>query len=190
MPLTKDQGKLLLQLARHTISHRLNPANATLPQRLTKALASPPFTSRRGVFVTLTTAGKLRGCIGAITATDTIADGIRTHAINAAFNDHRFQPLQEKELAAIKIEISILTEATPLKFNNPEELLTILKPQVDGVILQVDRARATFLPQVWQQLPGPEDFLANLALKAGLNAQGWRDPRSIILTYQVQHFEE
>lgn len=181
---------MLLQLARHTIISRFDKENANLPEELTETLTSAPFTRNQGVFVTLTQAGELRGCIGSITPTDTIAGGIKNHAINAAFNDHRFRPLRETELAATKIEISILSEAIPLKYSSSEEVLSLLRPNIDGVILRVGRASATFLPQVWQQLPEPEAFLANLSLKAGLGAQGWRAPHGEILTYQVQHFQE
>ncbi|MDH3348072.1 MAG: AmmeMemoRadiSam system protein A, partial [Desulfobulbaceae bacterium] len=130
-------------------------------------------------------------CIGSLMGTESIVAGVRRHALNAAFHDHRFAPLSKEEVESIRISISVLTIPEKLKFAGPEELLLILRPGVDGVLLSASSgAGATFLPQVWEQLPLPEMFLAQLCRKAGLDEDYWRSPDCEIKTYQVQYFEE
>ena len=92
--------------------------------------------------------------------------------------------------AAYHLEVSVLSIPRPLDFKSPEELLAKLRPQVDGVVLQVGRSGATYLPQVWEQLPAKKDFLGHLAEKAGLKADAWRAPGAKVLTYQVEAFHE
>jgi AMMECR1 domain-containing protein len=77
-----------------------------------------------------------------------------------------------------------------LAFSDPEELLRKLRPNVDGVVVRRGHAGATFLPQVWEQLPKKEDFLDHLCLKAGLPRDAWRRAGLTVSTYQVQYFEE
>ena len=115
---------------------------------------------------------------------------MRRNAINAAFHDPRFPPLSERELEKVDIEVSILTEPQPLEYADGEDLLTKLRVNVDGVIIRKGHASATFLPQVWEQLPDPEDFLEHLCMKAGLSSNAWRNTKLDVLTYQVQYFEE
>ncbi len=88
------------------------------------------------------------------------------------------------------IEISILTKPQPLEYTNNADLISKLRVNVDGVILQKGQASATFLPQVWEQLPRSEKFLSHLCVKAGLSANAWENTRLEISTYQVQYFEE
>jgi AmmeMemoRadiSam system protein A len=116
--------------------------------------------------------------------------GIKRNAVNAAFHDPRFAPLKADELDQVGIEISILTEPQPLEYRGSKDLLTKLRPHVDGVILRKGKASATFLPQVWEQLPKPEHFLSHLCRKAGLSADTWEKTQLEISTYQVQYFEE
>jgi AmmeMemoRadiSam system protein A len=140
--------------------------------------------------VTLKLHGKLRGCIGTLSSSETVAEGVRRNAVNAAFHDPRFPPLSEAELGQIRIEVSVLTEPQPLEFADSEDLLRKLRPKVDGVIIRKAHASATFLPQVWEELPKKEDFLSHLCLKAGLPRDDWRRSPLEVSTYQVQHFEE
>ena len=140
--------------------------------------------------MTLTINKQLRGCIGNLDSTDSIVDGIERNAINAAFRDPRFPPLKADELNRVDIEVSILTEPQPLEYRDSKDLLSKLRVNVDGVILRKGSASATFLPQVWEQLPQPETFLSHLCTKAGLPADTWRKGNLDILTYQVQCFEE
>jgi AmmeMemoRadiSam system protein A len=140
--------------------------------------------------VTLTINKQLRGCIGNLDAEDSIVDGIERNAVNAAFCDPRFPPLKANELDRVEIEVSILTKPQPLEYRDSNDLLSKLRVNVDGVILQKGSASATFLPQVWEQLPQPESFLSHLCTKAGLPADTWKKGNLDILTYQVQYFEE
>ena len=132
----------------------------------------------------------MRGCIGNLTANEPLSEGVRRNAINAAFHDPRFPPLTDKELDEVDIEVSILTEPQPLDYVDGEDLLTRLRVDVDGVIIRKGHASATFLPQVWEQLPDPEEFLGHLCMKAGLSSDAWRQNKLDVLTYQVQYFEE
>ncbi len=99
-------------------------------------------------------------------------------------------PLKPAELDRVDIEVSILTEPYPLEYRDSKDLLAKLRVNVDGVILRKGSASATFLPQVWEQLPRPEEFLSHLCMKAGLSADTWRESHLEVLTYQVQYFEE
>lgn len=186
-----EQGQNLVKLARQTISERLGrPVEQAAAEKLAGELAAPAYREKRGVFVTLHKEGRLRGCIGSLTGHRPIAEGIREHALNAAFNDHRFRPVTVDELAALDIEVSILSEPLPLSYRDGADLPIRLRPGVDGVIIRLGGASATFLPQVWEQLPDPEAFLTHLCQKAGLSAQEWRQGRLEVLTYQVRYFAE
>ena len=182
--LTREQGASLLQLARRAIGRELgrreeSPALDDIVQR-----------RRSGTFVTLKIAGELRGCIGNLEAAGSIADAVERNACNAAFHDCRFSPLSPQELDRIHIDISILTPAVLLNYRDGEDLLRQLRPGIDGVILSHGPAGATFLPQVWEQLPQPEQFLGHLCRKAGLPERTWREAHPEIRIYQVQYFAE
>jgi len=187
--LSKDQGQALVRLARRTIMERLGQkTSGDESDNLTDSC----FKEMRGTFVTLTIKGKLRGCIGSLGATESILDGVRRNAVNASFNDPRFSPLKADELDQVDIEISILTEPQPLEYQDSADLLSKLRVNVDGVILRKGSASATFLPQVWEQLPQPEKFLSHLCEKARLSDDAWKNEKEKleVLTYQVQYFEE
>jgi len=117
---------------------------------------------------------------------ESIRIGIARNALNAAFRDPRFPPLTIDEFKHVDIEISILTEPSPLEYSDYFDLLAKLRVNVDGVIIR--RAGATFLPQVWKQLPEPDIFLSHLCAKAGLSADSWKNTKLEVLTYQVQYF--
>jgi AmmeMemoRadiSam system protein B/AmmeMemoRadiSam system protein A len=188
---SEAQGQVLVNLARKTIGDKLGLATAEpASQDLLSALKQDCFQVQRGTFVTLKIKGQLRGCIGSLTAMETVAESVRRNALNAAFQDPRFPPLSQDELDLTSIEVSILTEARPLRFQDGQDLIKKLRPHVDGVIIRQGFARATFLPQVWEQLPKPEEFLAHLCMKAGLPSRAWEDSDLEVLTYQVQYFEE
>jgi AmmeMemoRadiSam system protein A len=188
---TEEQGALLIRLARQTLMTRLNlKVDAQERSALEAALEADIFKSVRGTFVTLTQKGQLRGCIGHLTGIAEVHQSVRQNAVSAAFHDPRFAPLTAAELTDVAIEISILTEPQPLDYADAEDLVRRLRPRVDGVILSQQGASATFLPQVWQQLPNPKTFLAHLCQKAGLRAESWRAGDLTVSTYQVQSFEE
>ena len=115
---------------------------------------------------------------------------MRHNALNAAFQDPRFPPLSPEELDQIVIEVSVLTPPETLTYSDADDLVSRLRPGIDGVILRRGSASATFLPQVWKQLPRCQDFLSHLCLKAGLAAQSWREDHLQVEIYQVQYFEE
>ena len=185
----EQQGRVLLRLARQTIEERLGQV-ATDPVQ-PEDLDDPDLRQHRGVFVTLNKRGSLRGCIGSLLGVESILDGVRRHAVNAALHDHRFPMVTGDEAEELQIDISVLTPPQNLEYKDGEELVRKLRPHGDGVILKVPGgAGATFLPQVWDQLPVPEMFLDHLCLKAGLAKDSWRSGELTVQTYQVQHFEE
>jgi len=159
-------------------------------EKLDAVLEDDGFKKHRGTFVTLTIDGQLRGCIGNIAPSEDILHGVRRNAVNAAFHDPRFHPLSKAEMERARIEVSILTKPQPLLFQGGRDLIEKLRIHVDGVIIQKGPAQATFLPQVWDQLPRPEDFLAHLCKKAGLSSDAWKKPGLNVLTYQIQYFVE
>jgi AmmeMemoRadiSam system protein A len=185
--LTEEEGKYLLGIARNTINKELSAEKDKVAVDMEKF---PVYSEKRGTFVTLTIEGNLRGCIGHIIPQEELSEGIRVNAINAAFRDPRFRPLTKDEWKKVKIEISILTDPKPLHFDNAEDLLEKLRPGIDGVIIKRGYHQATFLPQVWDQLPRKEDFLTHLCMKAGMEADAWREGGLEVQTYQVQAFEE
>jgi AmmeMemoRadiSam system protein A len=185
--LSEEEGRYLLEVARRTIENSLFEERRAEPSA---SIQSERYEERRGTFVTLTIGGNLRGCIGHIVPQEALIEGIRVNAINAAFRDPRFRPLSREEFDRIKIEVSILTEPTPLSYNDADDLLRELRPHVDGVIIKKGSRQATFLPQVWEQLHRKEDFLTHLCLKAGLPGDAWRKGDLAVFIYQVQAFEE
>jgi AmmeMemoRadiSam system protein B/AmmeMemoRadiSam system protein A len=188
---SQKQGKMLLRLARQTLEQRIDPIKS---RRQDPALAAPPadtcFKARCGTFVTLKKKGRLRGCIGNLLPNGTVWDGVQQNTINAALNDPRFAPLKITELDQVTISISILSAPQPLMYSDSDDLLNKLQVDVDGVIIQKGAAQATFLPQVWAQLPDPEQFLGHLCLKAGLPQAAWRQADLNVYTYQAQYFDE
>lgn len=186
---TEEQGMALVALARRTIQDNLGE-QAPADPKLAEALADEALKVMAGTFVTLTMKGQLRGCIGSLEAREPLVEGVKHNALNAAFRDPRFSALTKKELANVQVEVSILTEAKPLAYTDSKDLLKKLRPGVDGLIIRQGLAGATFLPQVWEQLPDKEEFLAHLCMKAGLSPDEWKQGKLEVQTYQVQYFEE
>ncbi len=184
---TKPQRKQLLDLARKSIAYYLkeNKFLELGPDEYPSELQE-----KRGTFVTLTIGGQLRGCIGHIMAIHPLYMDVAENAVSAAFEDPRFEPLAQNELEDIKIEISVLSQPKPLEYKNADDLLKKLRPDIDGVIIKQGFYQATFLPQVWEQLKQPEDFLSHLCAKAGLDSDAWRKGDLKVETYQVENFEE
>ncbi|MBF7729090.1 AmmeMemoRadiSam system protein B [Pseudomonas sp. N040] len=164
--LDDTQGAALLQVARAAISQHLGaPAQAAGEQ----AWMQQPGAS----FVTLTQRGELRGCIGSLQAHRALVEDVRGNAVAAASRDPRFAPLSRAELAQTRIEVSLLSPSEPMHFDNEQHALAQLRPGIDGLLLEYRHARGTFLPQVWDSLPRPAEFLAQLKRKAGLPADFW-----------------
>src|SRR6266498_2199865 len=184
--LTIEEQKILLRLAREAIERgvkgvKLMPLDESLPLSLREEGAS---------FVTLTVRGQLRGCIGALEPYQSLAEDVRAHAVAAALEDPRFPPVKEGELNRIEIEVSRLTRPISLDYKDADDLLSKLHPQVDGIILRDAFRRATFLPQVWEKIPDPAEFLNNLCYKMGASADLWRKKHLEVLIYQVEEFHE
>ena len=184
-----EDGDLLLQLARQTILYELGKKNDP-PATLKHKLSNLVLEENRGIFVSLHKKGSLRGCIGNIEPVKTIFDGVIENAKHAALNDPRFSPLSQEELGDTCIEVSILTRPKSLDYSDAYDLIKKLRPGIDGVIIQKEGRRATFLPQVWDQLKAPESFLAHLCIKAGLSSDEWKSGILRVSTYQVRLFEE
>jgi len=185
-PLTAVQGFYLVRLARETIGHRLGVYAEINRQGLDERVMKLPLST----FVTLKIEGKLRGCIGNLEPSGSVVESVSRNALSAAFHDYRFPPLQDDELSTVHIDVSVLTPARPLTYEDEDDLVDRLRPGIDGVILQFGRERATFLPQVWEQLPDVELFLDHLSIKAGRDRSAWRHQKPEVYVYQVQSFAE
>lgn len=135
----------------------------------------PDLDEAGACFVTLHLDGRLRGCIGSLTATRPLRDDVVENARAAAFGDPRFPPLTPTEFPRTRIEVSVLSPPVPMPVASRQEARERLTPGVDGVVLEWGGHRATFLPQVWEQLPDPETFLSHLLRKAGLPGDFWAD---------------
>ena len=162
---TAVQGRTLLGIARNSIEAALGVA---APQPLPNDAWLKPA---RASFVTLTQKGVLRGCIGSLQAERPLGEDVRHNARAAALSDPRFAPLAREELAATRVEVSLLSTPKQLAFVDHADLIAQLRPGEDGLILECAGTRATFLPQVWEGLPDPEQFIAELKRKAGLSPE-------------------
>lgn len=175
-----------LKIARDAIKAHFDH---TVVDKNTLIDAYPELTKQRATFVTLTLNGHLRGCIGSIIAHQSLINDIISNAESAAFRDPRFSPLSQNELDALKIEVSLLTHPELISYNDTDDLVRIIRPNIDGIIMRVGNHQATFLPQVWEELPDFDSFFSHLGLKAGIGS----DPLSYhpdIYTYQVEKIKE
>jgi len=180
------QGRRLLERVRSILEYRLGLS----AESGRSGLEDEPLQQQCGTFVTLKINGALRGCIGNIEADGPLVEAIERNALSAAFHDHRFKPLGAEELARVEIDISILSSPERLDYRDGDDLVSKLRPLVDGVILRHGGSSATFLPQVWSQLPNPVIFLEHLCRKAGLSPSLWQQEHPDIYIYQVQCCEE
>jgi len=185
--LSRQDKQQLLQIARDTIAREIRGERQL---HLDPKTYSSRLQEKGACFVTLTIREELRGCVGSIEPSQPLVLDVQGRSLAAAFEDPRFPPLSEEELVKIEIEISILTPPQKLQFPDPEQLLELLRPGVDGVILSYQFRRATFLPQVWDKLPEPEDFLGRLCQKMGMPADAWRHYPLGVEIYQVEQFTE
>ncbi len=180
--MTAAQGPILLPIARAAISTALDVPRA--------ADESAPWLAEHGAcFVTLTRQGELRGCIGTLEAHRPLLDDLKSNAVSAAFRDPRFSPLRAHELDEIRVEVSLLSAPEAMTFRDEADALRQLRPGRDGVIFQYGRFYSTFLPQVWEQLPEPETFMAHLKHKAGLPPKFWTDGIKLS-RYAVEKWKE
>lgn len=185
--LTDNEKIKLLSIARDTIQQYLETGSIVEidPKDLT-----PSLLENSASFVTLTESGSLRGCIGTLSAFQPLYLDIQERVIQAATEDYRFQPVRASELKNLAIEISVLTPSRPLTYSGPDDLVKKLRPGIDGVTIGIGASRATFLPQVWEELTDPKKFLSHLCQKMGYNANLWKEKPLNVETYQVIHFQE
>jgi hypothetical protein len=187
--LTRVQGQALVGLARQAIAKTLT-ANSDPRQETVVDLVAPCYDRHCGTFVTLEIDGVLRGCIGSLEGRTALRSSVPHNARQAAFGDPRFPPLQAHELPRVRISVSVLTPPQRLVYRGPDQLLERLVPRQDGVIIRQGFAQATYLPQVWEQLPEPVQFLSSLCRKAGLAPDAWRHGPLEVHTYRAQVFHE
>jgi len=178
----KEQGRLLIAHARASIERQLVQPVTALPR--------PDWLLMPGaVFVTLTRSGELRGCIGSLVAHRPLIDDLQANASAAAFRDPRFAPVTAVEWPEIRVEVSLLSKPEPIVFLDEADALHQLRPGIDGVIIEHGWHKATFLPQVWDQLPDARQFLGQLKRKAGLAPDFWA-PDLGLQRYTVEKFKE
>ncbi|MDP2752236.1 MAG: AmmeMemoRadiSam system protein A [Rhodocyclaceae bacterium] len=175
-------GEVLLNRARHAIATKLGQPVLSEPSH-------PALSGLGATFVTLTQQGKLRGCIGSLEAHRPLGEDVRANAQAAAFRDPRFPPLTAEELPHTRVEVSLLSSSTPMTYTNEEDAIRQLRPHIDGVILQWQGQRGTFLPQVWESLPEPHLFMSHLKQKAGLPGNFWASDVQLF-RYEVQKWKE
>ncbi|MBN2085952.1 MAG: AmmeMemoRadiSam system protein A [Anaerolineales bacterium] len=185
--LSEECKRKLLAIARDSIAVQLNDK---IEPRLDLESLPPELQVPGASFVTLTRDGNLRGCIGSLEARQPLAADVHEHAGDAAFRDFRFPPLTQSELDDLHIEISVLSAPVPLPYSHPEALPALLHPGQDGIILARGMRRATFLPQVWDQIPDPYSFLDMLCEKMGFDYDLWRREKLEVSIYHVESFEE
>jgi hypothetical protein len=175
-------GRALLATARSAIGAELGRGVSAWPEH--EALHAHGAT-----FVTLFRLGELRGCIGTLKAHRPLGVDVRTNAVAAAFQDPRFPALHEWEFDTLSVEVSLLSPPKKLRAVDEADLLACLKPGVDGVIVEYAGRRATFLPQVWETLPEPRDFMVELKRKAGMSDDFWSAMLNVF-RYRVTKWKE
>jgi len=179
-----EHQRLLLDVARSSIWQGVREGRALT----VKAADYPePLQAQRATFVTLNVEGRLCGCIGALAAYQPLVCDVAEHAHAAAFQDPRFPPVVTAEVNCLELHISILSPPQPMSFSDEADLLTQMRPGVDGLILGDGGRRGTFLPSVWEQLPQPGEFLTHLKRKAGLPGDYWSDTLEVS-RYTTQSF--
>jgi uncharacterized protein len=172
MPFTDYQQQTLLQIAKNSIQNGLK-FQAPLPVQIEEY--SGILIQQRACFVTLNKQQQLRGCIGSLQAYRPLVIDISNNAYAAAFSDPRFPALQQVEFKQLEFHISILEPAEPMSFTSEEDLLSQIRPNIDGLILSDQGKKGTFLPSVWQSLTTTKDFWQQLKRKAGLPINHWSD---------------
>lgn len=184
-PLGEGERRQLLDLAWESIRRGLAEGRPSRPdpERFSGRLREPG-----AAFVTLHRSGELRGCVGHLEATQPLVVDVADNAFAAAFRDPRFEPLAHWELDGLDLDISVLTPPSPLEFRDEADLLRRLRPGKDGLILEDLGHRGTFLPTVWESLPEPERFLAQLKRKAGLPTTHW-SPTLKVFRYETETFD-
>ena len=185
--LTDSERAILLKIARKAIT---SAVLKNKPEKIDLGKYSLTLTELGVSFVTLTKINQLRGCIGAIEAYQPLILDVQEHAAAAAMEDYRFPIVKKEEISQIEIEISRLTPPQYLDYSTPGDLIDKLRVGVDGVLIKYNGRKATFLPQVWEKVPNPDQFLSQLCMKMGSVNDLWRNQDIQVFTYQVEYFKE
>jgi AmmeMemoRadiSam system protein A len=168
--LSHDERAALLRVARAAIVHGVHHGCEIT---IDEGAYSLRLQAECACFVTLELAHELRGCVGTLRARTALVREVAHAAYSAAFRDTRFAPVAPDEAPQLSIHISILSAPTELHFHSERDLLAQLRPGVDGLILSDGTHLGTFLPEVWEKFPAPDQFLHQLRLKAGLAGDYW-----------------
>jgi AmmeMemoRadiSam system protein A len=177
-----EAGRTLLSLARDSIEEALF-------NKITSKNLSPWLNQTGATFVTLTKEGDLRGCIGSLQAARALAEDVAQNALGAAFRDPRFPAMTAAEWPQCRVEVSLLSTPKPVRFADEADLLDQIEAGVDGLIIEADGRRGTFLPQVWEDLPDKRVFLNHLLTKASLPGDT-RLTRCKVFRYRVAKWKE
>ena len=162
----RDLGPALLAIARSSIGAQFGLGAIA-------EVSHPALAKHGATFVTLRKDGELRGCIGSIEPRRPLGDDVRENALASAFRDPRFPPLTRMEFGRTLIEVALLSPAELMEVRDEEDLLAQVRPCEDGLVIAYGGHRATFLPQVWETIAEPRDFVAALKRKAGLPEDFW-----------------
>lgn len=187
LSLNEKEKLFLLKLARDSIKYFLENGKA---MTFNAKLPSKKLEEKIATFVTLTENGELRGCVGHLEPVYPLYVDVIKNSVSAAFDDFRFKRMERDEIDNIKIELSVLSVPRKLDYSTAEELLKKIEIGKDGIIIKYKSYKATFLPQVWEQIPNKEVFLSQLCIKALLSSDFWRDGKLEVYKYRVMHFEE
>jgi len=173
---------ILIDIARQSIACGLRTGQALV---VDPDAYPPELGERRATFVTLRSAGELRGCLGGLVANRPLVVDVAHSAFGAAFRDSRFSHVEADEFDELEIHVSILSPLEPLSIPDEEALLDAIRPGVDGLVVRAGARQGTFLPAVWESLPEPSDFWRELKRKAGLPVDSWSG-RWEIFRYTVE----
>jgi AmmeMemoRadiSam system protein A len=176
----------LLEIADRSIKHGLERGT---PLSISASDFPEGLQQQRACFVTLLLDGELRGCIGHLEALMPVINDVAENAYAAAFRDPRFPPLTPSEQDKLEIHISILTPAEAISFESEQELISKIRPAVDGLILVDGQHKGTFLPSVWESLPDTHSFLSHLKQKAGLPVDYWSNTLKVY-RYETESFSD
>lgn len=181
--LSEAEGIELTRLAVETVRRRLLDADTDVaPPR------SPALRAHGASFVTLERRGRLLGCIGTLQAVRPLFRDVTRNATRA-MRDPRLPPVSVDDWPELDVEVSVLSPAEPMRVTGREQLLALLRPGVDGLILTDGTRRATFLPAVWAKLTDPAMFLDRLLAKGGWPAGGW-PPGLAVSRYRTAQFTD
>jgi len=174
--MTADDRAALLRVAMESVRHGLDYRK---PLPVDPALYSPALQQPRATFVTLRIGSDLRGCIGMLEAKRSLVEDVAGNAFAAAFRDTRFSPLTDYEFLMLNFHISVLSPPEPMAVASEDDLLAQLRPGLDGIIIEEPPRRATFLPEVWESVPDPRQFLAHLKMKGGWPVDYWSETMKV-----------